>query len=523
MIEKDKHAIRRQVKLLLLGAGESGKSTFLKQMRIIHGHIFDEETVKEYRNIIYQNIVKGMKVLVDARDKLNIPWEDPINSQHSNLILNYENNMLLDTHLFLMFAPSILHLWNDKGIKTAFDRRREFQLRRGCKSQKVYYGEWFTTVTEAQFNAGPVQEGLGLSSPRAHAGHHLPRKKPLLTWRTDADLKEEWRNRWSNLAIANKDLVEDPNTKPPGYNLPRRTWSTLNRIRTSTGRCNYLLNKWNMSPDQNCDCGQIQTMHHILRDCPRRFFQGTLGDIHRCTEEALEWILKEWDHIHQLASTSLDLVAELIDKKGDSVRYFFDHLDRIAIQDYIPSNQDILHARKATKGITEFTVPINNIPFRFVDVGGQRSQRQKWFQCFDSVTSILFLVSTSEFDQVLLEDRRTNRLLESAAIFETIVNNRCFTEVSIILFLNKCDLLTEKVNSRSTDISRYFDNFQGDPHHLPDVQAFIYNLFDQSRRDRKKKLFHHFTTAVDTENIKVVFNAVRDTILERNITQIMLQ
>ncbi|UYV83004.1 hypothetical protein LAZ67_22001713 [Cordylochernes scorpioides] len=74
------------------------------------------------------------------------------------------------------------------------------------------------------------------------------------------------------------------------YNLPRRTWSTLNRIRTSTGRCNYLLNKWNMSPDQNCDCGQIQTMHHILRDCPRRFFQGTLGDIHRCTEEALEWI-----------------------------------------------------------------------------------------------------------------------------------------------------------------------------------------------------------------------------------------
>ncbi|UYV75486.1 hypothetical protein LAZ67_13000384 [Cordylochernes scorpioides] len=106
----------------------------------------------------------------------------------------------------------------------------------------------------------------------------------------NVDLKEEWRNRWSNLAIANKDLVEDPNTKPPGYNLPRRTWSTLNRIRTSTGRCNYLLNKWNMSPDQNCDCGQIQTMHHILRDCPRRFFQGTLGDIHRCTEEALEWI-----------------------------------------------------------------------------------------------------------------------------------------------------------------------------------------------------------------------------------------
>lgn len=77
----------------------------------------------------------------------------------------------------------------------------------------------------------------------------------------------------------------------------------------------------------------------------------------------------------------------------------------IFLQDYIPTNKDILLSRKATKGISEFTIPINNIPFRFVDVGGQRSQRQKWFQCFESVTSILFLVSSSEFDQVLVEDR----------------------------------------------------------------------------------------------------------------------
>lgn len=77
----------------------------------------------------------------------------------------------------------------------------------------------------------------------------------------------------------------------------------------------------------------------------------------------------------------------------------------VLFQEYIPTNKDILHSRKATKGISEFTIPINSIPFRFVDVGGQRSQRQKWFQCFDSVTSILFLVSSSEFDQVLVEDR----------------------------------------------------------------------------------------------------------------------
>lgn len=128
LIEKDKQSLRRQVKLLLLGAGESGKSTFLKQMRIIHGIKFEPELVKEYQHVVYQNIVKGMKVLVDARDKLNIPWENSSNSSYGYHILKFENSMMLDDKLFLHYAPSLLSLWNDAGIRKAFDRRREFQL-----------------------------------------------------------------------------------------------------------------------------------------------------------------------------------------------------------------------------------------------------------------------------------------------------------------------------------------------------------------------------------------------------------
>ena len=40
---------------------------------------------------------------------------------------------------------------------------------------------------------------------------------------------------------------------------------------------------------------------------------------------------------------------------------------------------------------------------RMVDVGGQRSERRKWIHCFESVTSIIFLVALSEYDQVLAE------------------------------------------------------------------------------------------------------------------------
>ena len=187
----------------------------------------------------------------------------------------------------------------------------------------------------------------------------------------------------------------------------------------------------------------------------------------------------------------------------------------------MPTKFDILHARQATKGITEHEFLISNVPFHFVDVGGQRSQRQRWFQCFDDVTSILFLASSSEFDQVLFEDRRTNRLIESCNIFETIVNNKAFSHISIILFLNKTDLLEQKIHA--VNISDYFQQFHGDPHSLADVQHFLVTLFNERRTDRSQPLFHHFTTAIDTRNIRLVFQDIHDTILYRNINSLLLQ
>lgn len=47
-----------------------------------------------------------------------------------------------------------------------------------------------------------------------------------------------------------------------------------------------------------------------------------------------------------------------------------------------------------------------------VDVGGQRSERRKWIHCFENVTSIMFLVALSEYDQVLVEsDNEVHSLL----------------------------------------------------------------------------------------------------------------
>lgn len=46
---------------------------------------------------------------------------------------------------------------------------------------------------------------------------------------------------------------------------------------------------------------------------------------------------------------------------------------------------------------------LNESLYRMVDVGGQRSERRKWIHCFENVTSIIFLVALSEYDQILFE------------------------------------------------------------------------------------------------------------------------
>jgi hypothetical protein len=170
--------------------------------------------------------------------------------------------------------------------------------------------------------------------------------------------------------------------------------------------------------------------------------------------------------------------------------------------------------------VCEYVTPIRGQQFRFVDVGGQRSQRQKWFQCFDEVTAILFLVASSAYNQTLLEDRVTNRMVESLNIFETIANNRCFRQVAIMVFFNKTDLLETKVAEKG-DFQKYFPEFEGDPRNIKKVQEYMAGMFREVRRNQRQEFYHYFTTATNTDNIAVVFNIVKDIILTGHIDEIM--
>ncbi|RCN34193.1 hypothetical protein ANCCAN_19968 [Ancylostoma caninum] len=74
-----------------------------------------------------------------------------------------------------------------------------------------------------------------------------------------------------------------------------------------------------------------------------------------------------------------------------------------------------------------------------------------------------------------------------------------------------------------SDIRQYFSDFTGDHRSVRDVQFFLVDKFETSRKDRARPFFYHYTTAIDTENIRRVFVDVRDTILQQNLKSLMMQ
>ncbi|ORY36851.1 guanine nucleotide binding protein, alpha subunit [Rhizoclosmatium globosum] len=72
--EKKQLEAERKIKLLLLGPGESGKSTILKQMTLIYGNGFSQEQIEGFRSAIQLNILVSMASLIKAMDNLHIPY-----------------------------------------------------------------------------------------------------------------------------------------------------------------------------------------------------------------------------------------------------------------------------------------------------------------------------------------------------------------------------------------------------------------------------------------------------------------
>ncbi|KAI0030759.1 guanine nucleotide binding protein, alpha subunit [Vararia minispora EC-137] len=147
----------------------------------------------------------------------------------------------------------------------------------------------------------------------------------------------------------------------------------------------------------------------------------------------------------------------------DNLPYFFSRLDALFDPGYDPSVEDILHSHSRTLGLYKTTLD----GLTLVDTGGQRPERKKWRHCFGpNVTTIVFVVSLSGYDQSLLEDTTKNQMADAMDLWSVLCAYFKNTYVSMILVFNKNDLFEEKV--KRSGIGNFFPDFDGE---LGDAEA----------------------------------------------------
>ncbi|EIW55473.1 G-alpha-domain-containing protein [Trametes versicolor FP-101664 SS1] len=212
----------------------------------------------------------------------------------------------------------------------------------------------------------------------------------------------------------------------------------------------------------------------------------------------------------------------------DQAHFFLDHAERVMQSSYEPTFDDILRARLQTMGVEEHhlimeTGAENGQHWIFYDVGGARGQRESWVPFFDHVNAIIFLCSTAGFNEVLVEDRAINRLMDSFNAWKTVCSSPLLASVQFILLLNKTDLLDARLKS-GMQFSTYVESYKGenDSEHVTDYLKRKLAAIHRHHSPQQRKLHVHCTCAIDIDNTSPILMRIRDTILVNHLAAVQL-
>jgi guanine nucleotide-binding protein G(i) subunit alpha len=151
-----------------------------------------------------------------------------------------------------------------------------------------------------------------------------------------------------------------------------------------------------------------------------------------------------------------------------------------------------------------------------IDCGGNLSTGKKWVHQFEGVTSVLFVVDLSSYDQVLPGDSFKNRVVEALELFESVINCRWFLRSSIILLLNNFERFKQKLVTRP--LRDYFCDYSGG-NDINRTAKYILSRFNQVNRAHQN-LFSHLTEVTDMSYARFVLAAIKQTMLQQALSNI---
>jgi len=222
-------------------------------------------------------------------------------------------------------------------------------------------------------------------------------------------------------------------------------------------------------------------------------------------------------------------VRSVLKEKGMQMEeiseFFLSELERVVGKAYVPTDDDILKARLDTPGILEhaFVSEVEHeaneeiIEWKFFDVGGARTQRLAWAPYFEDVNTIIFLAPLSEFNQVSAESG--NRLEDSVNLWRSVVMNKHLSNISLILLLNKCDLLRAKLDA-GVQVKDYVPSYGSQSNDFTTVTNYFKAKFSELHKSQRcnhsRGLWIHITNTV-TETQSFITKSVREIVLRKNM------
>lgn len=119
---------RREIKLLLLGTSNSGKSTIVKQMKIIHSGGFNLEACKEYKPLIIYNAIDSLTRIIRALAALKIDFHNPDRAYDAVQLFALTGPAESKGEITPELLGVMRRLWADPGAQACFGRSSEYHL-----------------------------------------------------------------------------------------------------------------------------------------------------------------------------------------------------------------------------------------------------------------------------------------------------------------------------------------------------------------------------------------------------------
>ncbi|KAL7837006.1 hypothetical protein SRHO_G00267170 [Serrasalmus rhombeus] len=117
----------KSIKVLLLGAAEAGKSTIMKQMKILYRGGFSKEEQLEFRAVIYRNILQSALSVTSGMEQLQIKYDSPTATEDGKKLQKLADTVE-DGTMPSELEDILRSLWRDSGFHAAIERSAEYQL-----------------------------------------------------------------------------------------------------------------------------------------------------------------------------------------------------------------------------------------------------------------------------------------------------------------------------------------------------------------------------------------------------------